>query len=260
MSSIRFDSEVSQQVEAVSMTVDLAEQRRKIGCALALRPGDRVLDVGVGPGVLAAEMAAEVGPQGRVCGVDISESMLNLAARRAAVSNGARVELDKADAINLPYGISSFDLVVASQLLEYVDDVPAALFEARRVLRAGGRIVVLDTDWDSIVWHSRDDRRMARVLTAFEEHASHPRLPRRLPELLASGGFTVTHMEAIPLLNVGYHPRSYSAGLVDIVARFVAGRAGVNGPEAQAWADDLRSLGPRYFFSLNRYLFVGSAI
>lgn len=260
MSNLQFDPEVSRQVEAVYTTPDVIEQRRMVRIALALRPGDRVLDVGVGPGLLAAEMAAEVGPQGRVCGIDVSASMLAIAATRANVPGGPVIELEQASANRLPYGAESFDVVVSTQVLEYVDDVLGALVEMRRVVRPGGRVVLLDTDWGSIVWRSGDDDRMARVLTAFEEHLADPHLPRSLGDLLGKAGFTPTQLLVVPILNAGYGERTFSAGLMDIVAGFVVGRAGITQDDVQAWADDLRSLGDGYFFSLNRYLFVASAI
>jgi ubiquinone/menaquinone biosynthesis C-methylase UbiE len=260
MSNMQFDSEESQQIESVYTTPDVIEQRRVVRASLALRPGDRVLDVGVGPGLLAAEMAAEVGPDGRVCGIDISDSMLSIAATRADVTGGPPIELGLASAGRIPHGPGSFDVVVSTQVLEYVDDVPGALDEIRRVLRPGGRVVLLDTDWGSIVWRSGDNTRMQRVLTAFEEHLSDPYLPRTLGDSLEKAGFTVTHLQVVPMLNAGYDPRTYSAGLVDIVAGFVPGRNEVTEEEAQGWADDLRTLGDSYFFSLNRYLFVASAL
>ena len=62
---------------------------------------------------------------------------------------------------------------------------------------------------------------------------------------------------AIPLLNVGYDPDTYSAGLIEFVSAFVSRRGEITVGEITAWATDLTSLGPAYFFSLNRYLFVG---
>jgi ubiquinone/menaquinone biosynthesis C-methylase UbiE len=257
---LQFDPEVSRQIESVYTTPDVVEQRRVVRAALALRPGDRVLDVGVGPGLLAAEMAGEVGPDGRICGIDISESMLAIASTRADVPGGPGIELELATVARIPHPAESFDVVVSTQVFEYVDDVAGALEEVRRVLRPAGRVVLLDTDWGSVVWRSSDDERMARVLTAFEDHLADPHLPRTLTDVLAKTGFTPTHEQVVPLLNTAYDARTYSAGLIDIVSDFVPGHAGVTEDEARAWADDLRSLGPSYFFSLNRYLFVASAL
>lgn len=246
-----FDEENARRVEAVYTTPDVIEQRRAIRAALALRPGERVLDIGSGPGFLAAEMAEEVGPDGHVHGIDPSDSMLEIARRRETP-----VEYGRGDALALPFPEQHFDAAVATQVYEYVDDIAAALAEARRVLRPGGRLLVLDTDWDSIVWHSRDPERMLRVLAAWNEHLADPYLPRRLPGLLRGAGLEPADHAVIPILNHGTDQDTYSAGLIGIVAAYVAGRGGVTEADAAAWEQDLAGLGEDYFFSLNRYLFV----
>jgi len=115
---------------------------------------------------------------------------------------------------------------------------------------------VLDTDWDSIVWHSGDPDRMLRVLSAWDEHLADPHLPQRLTRELREAGFAVTLRSTIPLLNAGYDTNTFSAGLIGFIAAFVSQRPGVTRDEANAWSRDLVALGPDYFFSLNRYLFV----
>jgi ubiquinone/menaquinone biosynthesis C-methylase UbiE len=245
---LEFDERQSRAVEETYATRDIVEQRRATLEALGLRAGERVVDVGCGPGYLCAEMAAA---GARVTGVDPSPAMLALAERR-----GTGVELAAGDALSLPVEDATFDAAVSTQVYEYVADIAAALREARRVLRPGGRLLVLDTDWDSIVWRSSDDARMERVLRAWEEHLSHPRLPRALPTVLRDTGFTLLRTEIVPVLNVGYARDTYSAQVLGMIAEFVSGRQGISPDEAMAWRDDLRSLGEDYFFSLNRYLFV----
>lgn len=254
-----FDPELSRRVEAIYTTPDVVEQRRLVRELLALRSGDQVLDIGVGPGFLAAEMAAEVGPGGQVCGIDPSDSMLAIAQTRALPAGGSPLELKHGDANHLPYPDASFDVATSTQVLEYVPDLAGALAEIRRVLRPGGRALVLDTDWDSVVWHTTDRARMRRVLAAFEAHLSDPHLPRTLQRSLERAGFHAAPPQILPLLNAGYQPASYSAGLLEIVAGFVPDRDGVTAAEATAWAEELRSLGPDYFFSLNRYLFCATS-
>jgi arsenite methyltransferase len=255
-SVLQFDDVASRRIESTYTTPDLVQQRRVVRAALALRPGEAVLDIGSGPGLLACEMATDVGPDGSVHGIDPSESMLAVGRRRERLTGSAPVTLAAGEACALAFSDDSFDAAVATQVYEYVADMRVALGEAYRVLRPGGRLLVLDTDWDSIVWHSSDRGRMQRILTAWEEHLVDPHLPRRLTGLLEQAGFTVTKREAIPLLNAGYDPNTFSAGLIGMIAAFVAGRQGLSELDATAWVDDLTALKSDYFFSLNRYLFV----
>jgi arsenite methyltransferase len=145
---------------------------------------------------------------------------------------------------------------VATQVYEYIADLPRALSEVRRVLRERGRLLILDTDWDSIVLNCRDRELMKRVLAAWDQHLVHPDLPRRLAGLLEDASFSIRVLEVVPLLNVGYDRNSYSAGLIETIGAFVAGRDGLTEADVRAWADDLSALGRDYFFSLNRYLFL----
>ena len=239
---LQFDEAQAKQVETTYLTPDIVEQRRATRAILALQPGERVLDIGSGHGFLAEEMAEEVGPEGRVCGVDPSESMLAIARRRETA-----VEYGAGDAVSLPHADETFDAAVATQVYEYVPDMPAALAEVRRVLRPGGRLLILDTDWDAVVWHSSDRDRMMRVLEKWNGHLAHPYLPRVLPGLLRDAGFELRHSSIYPILNQGARTDTLSHGVMPLIAEFVGD------PE---WAEDLRGLGEDYFFSLNRYLFV----
>ncbi|HEY7094637.1 MAG TPA: methyltransferase domain-containing protein, partial [Ktedonobacterales bacterium] len=169
-------------------------------------------------------------------------------------------EFHVGDANTLPYEDGSFDVATATQIYNYVADLPTALRELYRVLRPGGRALVLETDWDALVWNTTDRERMRRVLTVWLEHSAHAYLPRALTPLLRNAGFHVTHEAVFPLFNPRYAPDTFSYGLIDFIVSFVQGRAGVSAEEAQAWADELRERGQadEYFFSLNRYVFLAA--
>ena len=253
---LRFDDRASSRIEAQYATPDLVQQRSVVRAALGLQPGEDVLDIGSGPGLLACEMAADIGPGGSVHGVDPSDSMLAIGRSRERVAGSAPVTLTSGDACKLPFGDGSFDVAAATQVYEYVPDISLALAEAHRVLRPGGRLLILDTDWDSLVWHSSDPERMRRILTAWDEHLVDPYLPRRLTRLLEDAGFAVAKALVHPLLNAGYDQNTFSAGLIDLIASFVSGRQGISESDVRAWAAELLALGSDYFFSLNRYLFL----
>jgi arsenite methyltransferase len=252
---IEFDAEAARRVEAMYQTPDVVEQRAEVRRRLRLSAGMAVLDVGSGPGLLAAELAADVGPSGRVCGVDVSADMVAMARARPDTADAAPMEFREGPAETLPYGDATFDAVVSTQVLEYVPDVPAALREMYRVLKPGGRVLILDTDWDSVVWHCGDPVRMNRVLDAWEDHLADPRLPRTLRASLDAAGFRTETPAVLPILNSGYSENTLSAGAIPLIAGYVPGHHRVTRAEADAWADDLRAMGDAYFFSLNRYVF-----
>jgi arsenite methyltransferase len=238
------------------VTPDLVEQRKLILQAVNLHPGDYVLDVGSGPGFLACAIGESVGSSGWVCGIDISEPLLAVA--KTHCTHQPWVEFQSADATKLPFPDGHFDVVVSTQVLEYLPDVNGALNEIYRVLRIGGRVVILDTDWDSIVWHTNNRPRMNHILSVWDDHTTDPHLPMTLAKRINQVGFQVETQQIIPMFNPIFDPDTFSNRLIDLIVPFVSGRHGVTSDEAVAWAQDLRQLGEQedYFFSLNRYLFM----
>src|SRR3990167_8372110 len=101
----------------------------------------------------------------------MSDAMLAMARSRCA--GQPWVGFEPADATKLPFPNGAFDVAVSTQVYEYVSDTATALAELNRVLRPGGRALILDTDWDSIVWNTTDRDRMERVLAAWDEHLAH---------------------------------------------------------------------------------------
>ena len=259
---MRFDEDAARRVEAIYSTPDVIAQRQAVLHAVELRPGEHVVDVGSGPGFLCAEMAEVVGASGRVHGIDISESMVTISQRRCATLS--HVKFRVGDATQLAFPDADFDVAVSTQVYEYLSDgdLRTALRELHRVLRPGGRALILETDGDSIVWHATDRARMARVLAAWEEHCADFHLPPRLSQELIRAGFRVGRRDVIPLFNPTYDPCTYSYGLIDLIRAFVPGRQGLTRADVEAWAEDLKRQGEEgsYFFSLNRYLFLATKL
>lgn len=257
MSMLQFDEHGARQIQRVYSTPDVVQQRTEVLALLSVQSGERVLDIGSGPGFLVASLADAVGPTGAVHGLDPSAAMNTVA--RAVVGDRPWVSIDEGDAVALPYPDSVFDAATSTQVYEYVADIPKALRELRRILRVGGRALVLDTDWDSVVWHVADRERHHRVMAAWEEHLTHSHLPCTLPGHLRRAGFRVTGRHLIPLFNPTFEQNTYSALTMETIARFAAGRRGVTAADADAWIADLRERGAEddYLFSINRYCFLG---
>ncbi|WP_433556561.1 methyltransferase domain-containing protein [Pseudonocardia xinjiangensis] len=259
MTMLRFDGDAARRTERTYASPDVVAQREHVLSMLAPQPGERVLDVGSGPGYLLASIAEAVGPSGVVHGLDPSPAMHALATARTGGTPW--VHLDEGDAVSLPYSDDTFDAVVSTQVYEYVADISGALGELRRVLRPGGRALILDTDFDSLVWHTADRELNRRVLTAWDEHLVHPRLPQTLAGLLRRAGFVVTGQHVHVMFNPRLTEDSYSAHMMQTISRFVVGRQGLTAADAEAWLADLhaRSDEGDYLFSVNRYVFVATA-
>jgi demethylmenaquinone methyltransferase / 2-methoxy-6-polyprenyl-1,4-benzoquinol methylase len=130
-----------------AMTAGLHHRWRARAVDLAgVGPGSRVLDVATGTGDLALELARRVGPHGEVVGSDFAEAMLDRARTKAGRAGGLAVypRFEWADAMQLPYDEDSFDAATVGFGARNFEDLARGLTEMVRVVRPGGRVVVLE--------------------------------------------------------------------------------------------------------------------
>jgi demethylmenaquinone methyltransferase / 2-methoxy-6-polyprenyl-1,4-benzoquinol methylase len=127
------------------MTAGLHHRWRERAAAKAeLGAGDSALDICCGTGDLALELARRVTPGGHVVGSDFSEPMLDLAREKAAERDAAGVRFEWADALQLPYDAGRFDAVTVGFGVRNLADLDRGLSEMARVLKPGGRAVILE--------------------------------------------------------------------------------------------------------------------
>jgi len=151
MSGLTFTQDAARHLARVYLTPDVVAQRSETIKQLALSPGEGVLHIGCGPGFLCESIAAAVGSDGAVTGIDISSDLIALCGMR---NPPTWLSYAVGDATQIAQPDASFDVVVCTQVAEYVPDVDRVLAETLRVLRPGGRAVFVATDWDAVVWHS----------------------------------------------------------------------------------------------------------
>jgi arsenite methyltransferase len=258
MAQLEFDEKTAEQMEVVYRSRDVVRRRRLVYEALEASPGERILDVGCGPGFYASELLDQVGPEGSVVGVDPSEQMLAVAAHRCEGRPNARF-LD-GGATSLPVEDEGCDRALSVQVLEYVGNVESALRELHRALRPGGRVVLWDVDWATLSWHSRDPDRMQRALRAWDEHLADPSLPRTLAPRMRAAGFEDVAMEAHAFATAEFTPDAYGSALLPLIADYMASVEGFGPAEAGAFEAEQRELAEagEFYFACMQFCFTGT--
>ena len=176
------------------MTAGLHHRWRRRAADLAgVGPGDRVLDVATGTGDLALELARRVGPDGEVIGADFSQEML---ARAREKAGDARVVFEWANALALPYGDGEFAAATVGFGARNFSDLDRGLAEMARVVRPGGRVVVLEITTPTRpplstfyrAWFDRAVPAIGRLAGDPDAYEYLPNSVRRFPGPQALGG------------------------------------------------------------------------
>jgi ubiquinone/menaquinone biosynthesis C-methylase UbiE len=159
--------------------------------AAALRPGERVLDIACGTGIVARTAARTLGDGASVVGLDLSAPMLAVA-RLAATAEGVSVEWREGSAVKLPLTDATFDVTLCQQGLQFFPDQPTALREMWRILAPGGRLVVS-------VWREIERSPGFAVLADALTRHINP----QAGALMTSGPFSLSNSEALRTLIAG---------------------------------------------------------
>lgn len=136
-----------------------------------LQVGDRLLDVGCGPGTLTADLARAVSP-GEVIGIDVAESVITEATAHALEKGAANVSFQTGDFRDAGMEPGTFDVVHAHQVLQHLRDPVGAMTAMARLVRPGGIVAVRDSDYGAFIWSPAHEglERWREVYSAVARH------------------------------------------------------------------------------------------
>lgn len=251
---LNFDEETTRLLEDAYQGADVSRRRRATFDALAPEPGEHILDVGCGNGLLTLELSRAVGRSGHVTGLDASPQML--AAARQRLDGRGNTTLTEGDAARLPFDEASFDKAAALQVFEYLTDRRPALRALHKVLKPGGLLAVGDMHWDTLAWHSDNTRRMERMLEAWGRHMAVRDLPAKLPAELRSCGFEVRHTRPLTVCDTTLRPDGLAAMMIQLIRAFAVDIGATDPDDAAAWAQEQQELASegRFFLSLTHFV------
>jgi SAM-dependent methyltransferase len=251
---LSFNARTTKLLENAYQGADFTRRRRASFDALNPRPGETIADIGCGNGMLTLELARTLGDTGRVIGIDPSEDMRTAAIERCA--DWPNTAFHGGTATTMPLESGSVDKAVSLQVFEYLDDLPGAVAEARRILKPGGRLVVGDMHWDTITWFSDDPERMRRMIVSWDGHLIERCIPAVLPPVLRNGGFVIEDVLPVPFSATALHPDGLANMMIHLMEPYVVKKDLVPAEEARAWAEEQQALSDagRFFFSITHFV------
>jgi ubiquinone/menaquinone biosynthesis C-methylase UbiE len=187
-------------LDTVSATQFAQEYKRKTFTLLGAREGAHLIDVGCGTGDDVLSLSRLVGEKGRVVGVDKNPTMVAEGWKRVAGKN-LPVEFKLCDSHKLTFPDDTFDGYRSDRAVQHMDDPAKVLAEGVRVLRRGGRMVISEPDWDTLVVDS-DNRDVTRRIVAFmsDRVVRHGWIGRQLPRLFKAAGLKDVSVSADTLI------------------------------------------------------------
>ncbi len=220
-------------LKAVSSLEMVKRYKRSTYDLLNVKPGEHILEVGCGAGDDARALAQLAGREGRVVGMDLSQTMI-ADAQKKAVGLGTSLEFRQGDAHQLPFPDCTFDACRVDRVLQHLEDPQRAIAEMARVLKVGGRVAAAEPDWDTLVIDV-PDRSLARKIIHHKCDSSRQGwIGRRLKNLFSAAGLTDISVDTHTLILTELPLADQFIGIRLAAANAAADRA-ISEQEAELW-------------------------
>src|SRR5438876_5866867 len=252
--------EMAKSLEARGRTPAQARLRRRFLKFVPIGPGERVLEVGCGTGVVVRDLAALVGRRGEVVGVDASRRLLERArALCRETARQARITLRVADGASLPFATNRFDLALAITVVLHVADPLRVAREMARVTRPGGRVGLQDQDFGVVAVTHPERELTDHILHGVATHIyPEPHSGRRLPGLLRAAGLDGVRLQTDVFQDTTLEPwtKTFLERRAERAIRFGL----VDAATAQRWLDGFTALVTQgaFVLTINYYGAVGA--
>lgn len=242
-------------LDRIERRPDFVARRRRSYELLGLRAGARVADIGCGAGTAVLELATHVAPGGSSAGVDANEYLIRTGTDRAARA-GVDVAFYLGSVDALPFETASLQGYRAERLYQHLPQPALALAEARRVLAHGGRIVLVDQDWDALIFDSDDTATTRAMVRGFSNGILNGVIGRQYHRLLSDAGFADVKVYADACTSTSFAEYGFFA---ELLAQTAEASGIVSSAAAAAWLADQRDRGQRgrFFMMMTHFLATG---
>jgi SAM-dependent methyltransferase len=236
---MEFTEPVLLELEAQRRSPASVAKRDRVIDLLQPTPGERILDIGCGGGAFCRRAAPLVAPGGWVVGIDNALAAIDVATRLSALEDRTLLRFVEADAHDLPFATASFDAAVCISVLGFCENPDQVLAEARRVIRPGGRFLVVNSDEDTRVYNGYDLDLGRRVARAIADRSNDPWLGRRVAPMLTAAGFRLDQEAVMVDLEREFVPGTSGYALAHLVRDHLLRTVGIPAADYDRWLADL---------------------
>jgi arsenite methyltransferase len=257
---MEFTEPVLLELESQRRSATAVAKRDRVMELFQPAAGERILDIGCGGGAFCRQIAPLVAPGGSVVGIDNVQAAVDVALRLSALEDRSLLTFTTADGHDLPFADASFDAAICISVLGFCQNPGEVLAEARRVLRPGGRFLVVNSDEDTRVYNGHDQELGRRMARAIADRSLDPWLGRRLAPMLTAAGFQLEQELILVDLEREYAAGTSGYALAHFVRDYLLQTAGIPAEDYERWLDDLRTcaLDGWYCYSVMTYACLGT--